>query len=86
MYSSTGPTRKGREPENAEAANMLSEIDGLTYLDAPLGSRKAFSHAATQGLAVTELTGHHHNPRATAEITTLFQHCFNVISTLRSVG
>ena len=77
---------QGQGTENAEAANMLSEIDGLTYLDAPLGSRKAFSHAATQGLAVTELTGHHHNPKATAEVTTLFQHCFNVISTLKSVG
>ena len=58
---------------------MLDEVDGLTYLDAPLGSRKAFGHAATRGLAVTELTGHHHNPKAYTEIMVLFKYCFNVI-------
>ena len=69
---------QGQGTENAEAANMLGEIDGLTYLDAPLGSRKAFGHAATQGLAITELTGHHNNPKAAAEIKVLFQRCFSV--------
>ena len=59
-----------------EAADMLGEIDGLTYLHAPLGSRKAFGHAAAQGLAVTELTVHSNNPKAAAEIMILFQHCF----------
>ena len=68
---------QGQGTENAEAANMLGEIDELTYLDAPLGSRKAFGHAATQGLAITELTGHHNNPKGTAEIKVLFQRCFN---------
>ena len=70
---------EGQGTENAEAVNMLDEVDGLTCLDAPLGSRKAFGHAATRGLAVTELTGHHHNPKACAEIMVLFKHCFNVI-------
>ena len=77
---------QGQGTENAEATNMLGEIDGLTYLDTPLGSRKAFSHAATQGLAITELTGHHYNPKATAEIAALYQHCFNVIPVLQNVG
>ena len=70
---------EGQGTENTEAVNMLAEVDGLTYLNAPLGSRKAFGHAATRGLAVTELTGHHHNPKACAEIMVLFKHCFNVI-------
>ena len=70
---------EGQGTENAEAVNMLDEVDGLTYLDAPLGSRKAFGHAATRGLAVAELTGHHHNPKACTEIMVLFKHCFNVI-------
>ena len=70
---------EGQGTENTEAVNMLDEVDGLTYLDAPLGSRKAFGHAATRGLAVTELTGHHHNPKACTEIMVLFKHCFNVI-------
>ena len=73
---------RGQGIENAEAASMLGEIDGLTYLDAPLGNRKAFGHAASQGLAVTELTGHHKNPKATGEIMTLYKRCFNVITTL----
>ena len=70
---------QGQGTENIEAADMLGEIDELTYLHASLGSRKAFGHAAAQGLAVTELTGHHNNPKAAAEMTTLFQRCFNVI-------
>ena len=86
MYSSTGPIRKGQGTENTEAADMLGEIDELTYLHTPLGSRKAFGHAAAQGLAVTELTGHHHNPSAAAEIMNLFKHCFKVVSTLEDVG
>ena len=69
---------QGQGTENAEAANMLGEIDGFTYLNAPLGNRKAFGHAATKGLAITELTGHHNNPKAAAEMTVLFQRCFNV--------
>ena len=73
---------RGQGIENAEAASMLGEIDGLTYLDAPLGNRKAFGHAASQGLAVTELASHHKNPKATDEIMTLYKRCFNVISTL----
>ena len=77
---------QGQGTENAEAANMLGEIDGLTYLDAPLGSRKAFAHAATQGLAVTELTGHNNKPKATTEIMALFKRCFNVITTLQATG
>ena len=65
---------------------MLGEIDGLTYLHAPLGSRKAFGHAAAQGLAVTELTGHNNNPKAATEIMILFQHCFTVDSTSQITG
>ena len=77
---------QGQGTENTEAADMLGEIDALTYLHAPLGSRKAFGHAAAQGLAVTELTGHHHNPKAGGEIMALYQRCFNITSTLHAVG
>ena len=77
---------RGQGTENAEAATMLGEIEGLTYLDAPLGNRKAFGHAASQGLAVTELTGPHKNPKATSEIVTLFTRCFNVTLISNTVG
>ena len=77
---------RGKGIENAEAASMLGEIDGLTYLDVPLGNRKAFGHAASQGLAVTELAGHYKNPKASDEIMTLYKRCFNVTSTLSIMG
>ena len=72
---------RGQGIENEEATSMLREIEGLTYLDASLGNRKAFGHAASQGLAVTELTGHHQNPKATDELVTLYRRCFNVTRT-----
>ena len=72
---------RGQGIENEEATSMLREIEGLTYLEASLGNRKAFGHAASQGLAVTELTGHHKNPRATDELVTLYRRCFNVTLT-----
>ena len=31
---------EGQGTENTEAVNMLAEVDGLTYLNTPLGSRK----------------------------------------------
>ena len=72
---------RGQGIENEEATSMLREIDGLTYLDAPLGNRKAFGHAASQGLAVTELTGQQKNSKAADEIVTLYTRCFNVTVT-----
>ena len=77
---------QGQGTENTEAANILGEIAELTYIHVPLGNRKAFGHAAAQGLAITELTGQHSNPKAAAEITVLFQRCFNVSSILHAVG
>ena len=72
--------------ENAEEASMLGEVEGLTYLDAPLGNRKAFGHAASQGLAGMELSGSRKNQTATSEIVTLFTHCFNVTLIPNTVG
>lgn len=62
--------------DNAEAAAIASEIPHLTYLDAPLGNRKAFRSAAAQGLAVTELKPP--DPKAIAEIMILFKHLFEI--------
>jgi chromosome partitioning protein len=77
----------GQGTENAEATEMLKELKSLTFIDAPLGSRKAYAHAASQGLSVTELTGTQRNPKAVDEIMTLFAHCFNVVPmSLEAVG
>src|ERR1017187_6269300 len=45
----------GQGSENTDAAEILRDAKALEFIDAPLGRRKAFAHASTQGLAVTEL-------------------------------
>ena len=65
-----------RGVDNQEAADYLQDNDSLTFLNTPLGDRKAFSNAATQGLAVTELKPV--NQKAVDEVITLFQRFCNV--------
>lgn len=60
-----------RGQDNEEAVTIARDIEGLTYLDAPLGNRKAFRAAASQGLSVTELKPP--DAKAVAEMTTLFE-------------
>lgn len=68
-----------RGPDNEEAVQIASDIPGLTYIDAPLGNRKAFRTAASQGLAVTEVKPA--DPKANAEMLHLFERLTaNVIS------
>ena len=62
--------------DNAEAAAIASETPHLTYLDAPLGNRKAFRSAAAQGLAVTEVKPA--DAKAIAEIMGLYKHLFGI--------
>lgn len=69
---------RGQGAENRETADELIKFASLQYLDAPLGSRKAFGHAASMGLSVVELGREHFNPKAVDEIAALFQGCFNV--------
>ncbi len=68
-----------RGQDNIDAAEVIRENEALELLDTPLGSRKAFSNAAAQGLAVTEIKPQ--DPKATAEMVMLFQRVFNVTST-----
>ena len=65
-----------RGQDNAEAEELLKENSALAFLDTPLGSRKAFSNAAAQGLAVTELRPA--DPKASEEIMMLFRHICNI--------
>lgn len=64
-----------RGTDNAEAADILRETDSVAFLDTPLGSRKAFSNAAAQGLAVTELKPR--DPKAVDELTALYRGVFD---------
>jgi len=64
-----------RGQDNREAAEVLQETPALHFLDTPIGARKAFSNAAAQGLAVTELTPQ--DRKATTEMVTLFRALFD---------
>ncbi len=67
-----------RGQDNDEAAEVLKDTEALTFLDALLGTRKAFGNAAAQGLAVTELKPQ--DPKAIEEMMTLFQYVFDIKS------
>ena len=62
--------------DNDDAADVLKETNALTFIDAKLGMRKAFSNAAATGQGVTELKPS--DPKANDEVLTLFQALFNV--------
>ncbi len=64
-----------RGTDNDEAADELRKTGAVEFLDRPLGSRKAFSNAAAQGLAVNELKPL--DPKASEEIMLLFEYVFD---------
>ena len=68
----------GQGSENTDAVAKLKKREILQYLEAPLGRRKAFSHASSLGLAVTELKRPYRDQKAVDEIMTLLQYCFDV--------
>ena len=61
--------------DNQDATQILQEEQVLEYIDAPLGSRKAFSKAVTQGMSVVELKPLDH--KAVSEIKKLYTHIFD---------
>ena len=73
-----------RGQDNDESAELLKEASGLEFINTPLGTRKAFSNAAAQGLSVLELKPQ--DPKASEEILTLYQRVFNVNPTLGIEG
>jgi chromosome partitioning protein len=73
---------QGQGTDNQEAAVELKAFESLTYLETPLGGRKAFAHAASQGLGVTELLGKHHNPKAAEEMMALYRQCIPTSETV----
>lgn len=67
--------------ENEEAAQILKEVHALQFANTPISNRKAFGHAASVGLAVTELGSHPElkkrmDPKACAEIERLVEAVF----------
>ena len=67
-----------RGQDNTEAAELLRESDVLTFIEAPLGARKAFANAAARGLAVTELKPA--DQKACDEIMTLLRYLYDINS------
>lgn len=71
----------GQGSDNEDACRLIAgdPRGGIFLLDeSPIGNRKAFAHAASQGLAVTELRGDQANERASQEIVRLYRRCFDV--------
>jgi chromosome partitioning protein len=65
-----------RGSDNRDAAEMLREYpEHWTYLETPIGTRKAFSNAFGGGYAITEYQPR--DAKAIAEMTALYQHLFD---------
>jgi chromosome partitioning protein len=65
-----------RGTDNDDTGEALRENPALEFLDMPLGARKAFSNAAAQGLAVTELKPE--DSKAVDEITRLARYIYDI--------
>jgi len=57
--------------DNSDAAAIAKDTPGLEFIDAPLGNRKAFRSAASNGLAVTEFKPS--DSKAIAEVKKLYK-------------
>lgn len=65
-----------RGKDNYDTAEVLKENDALIFLDLPLGARKAFSNAASEGRGISELKPQ--DSKAQAEILKLHDYIFNI--------
>ena len=67
-----------RGTDNEEAEELLKADETMRFIDARIGQRKAFANAASQGMAVTELTPK--DEKAIHEIEALLAKCMKAIS------
>jgi chromosome partitioning protein len=68
--------------DNTDASDYLRDAKSIEFIDVPLGGRKAFSNAASEGKGVSELK--RKDPKAEAEIRALYAFCRNVISNVNN--
>ncbi len=75
-----------RGQDNDDAAEVLRETELLSFIETPLGARKAFSNAAAAGLAVTEIKPQ--DSKATEEMMMLYRYIFDTkdVSAPKGVG
>jgi chromosome partitioning protein len=64
-----------RGQDNTDAAEILNDAEMLSFVDTPLGARKAFSNAAAAGLSVAELKPQ--DEKATEEMMILYRYIFD---------
>lgn len=67
--------------DNEEAASLLRDTDVWTFVDTPLGERKAFANAVAKGLGIAEFTPR--NDKAIQEFSDLWKQIFKVETTLK---
>jgi chromosome partitioning protein len=75
-----------RGQDNDDAAEVLRETESLSFIETPLGARKAFSNAAAAGLAVTEIKPQ--DAKAIEEMMMLYRYIFDTkeVSTSKGAG
>lgn len=67
-----------RGQDNEDTAEVLKEAENIVFLDTPLGSRKSFSNASANGLAVTEIKPL--DSKAVDEINKLYEYVCDIKS------
>jgi chromosome partitioning protein len=65
-----------RGQDNDDAAEVLKDAGGITFIETPLGARKAFGNAAATGLSVIELKNQ--DPKASEEMMILYRYIFDI--------
>jgi len=67
--------------DNHDAAEIIKETDGISYIPTTIGQRKAFANAAAEGLGIIELKAQ--DKKAISEIKQLCTALFDTIETLK---
>ena len=76
---------EGQGAENQETIELIKAQEALTFINTPLGYRKAYSHATGAGKGIFELK-RRRNRKANEELITLFQRCVKIKVTLQATG
>jgi chromosome partitioning protein len=66
-----------RGSDNKDASDNLNMIEDIVFIDTPIGNRKAFSNAASRGLAVFEMEPA--DEKAISEVNELFNQFTNLL-------
>lgn len=65
-----------RGQDNEEVAKFLRESEVLKFINCPIGNRKSFPNASSQGLSISEIRPQ--DKKALEEFKKLFKFCINI--------